>query len=107
MSKTYFTKEDLMQVRSNLSQLRPKEKPINRKEAVIKLQPQIESLRSKGHTLQDVTEILGKVLDLYISTTSLRTYLAEASDCHPKPGLKKSRKPKQSQNRIEGKGGFE
>lgn len=90
-SKTEYTEADLKLLKAELAQLPEKEKPMTKKDLVIGLKKDIEDLRKKGYTFEEIAQQLKK-LDVVLSSTTLRTYLSEAEAAKPK--RKRKSKPK-------------
>ena len=66
MSKNEYTKEDLQLFKAELSQLPKKEKPMTKKDVVISLKKEIEELRKKGYTFEEIAQQLKK-LDIVLA----------------------------------------
>jgi hypothetical protein len=69
------------EVKSQLRELKPAQRSITAREAVVELEPEIRQAMARGYTLEDIAERIGS--EIKISPNTLKAYLY-AKDGKPK-----------------------
>ena len=87
MSKDLYSEDKVEEIRSKLKGLPPKKVELTKQEVVKSLKKEIEELKKKGYTLQDIADTL-KGSGITISAPTLRSYLSTKSK---KPSTNKKR----------------